>query len=161
MSIAGPNIPDQSPFTGPELQTERLTLRPLRISDRAEFLRVYAVSADHFAPWLPSLADMGARNEVEYFETQVLRAAAGIADGSSCRLAAFDHQANLVGTFNLNNIVRGVFQNAYAGWQVSADQIRRGYAVEAIRADFTQAFAPREQGGLGLHRLQAANIPSN
>lgn len=66
----------------------------------------------------------------------------------------------IAGFFGLNNIVRGVFQNADAGWSVSADCLRMGLATEGVAALLDVAFAPPPRG-LGLHRVQANVIPTN
>src|SRR5690606_24037911 len=66
----------------------------------------------------------------------------------------------IAGMFNLNNIVRGVFLNADASWQLAADATGRGLATEALGAMLDLAFAPPPRG-LGLHRVQANIIPEN
>ena len=55
-------------------------------------------------------------------------------------------------------IVRGVFLNADAGWQVSPEHEGQGLAYEALSAVLDFAFAPLPRG-LGLHRVQANVIP--
>jgi ribosomal-protein-alanine N-acetyltransferase len=62
----------------------------------------------------------------------------------------------LIGRIALNNIVRGVFQNAYVGYFVGKDHNGVGYATEAVRILAVHAFAD-----LSLHRLQAAVMLDN
>ncbi len=183
--ISGPGIPtnpaaraaaDQS-IPSPQILTQRLILRALAPADRAEFIRMHTVSETHFAPYLPTLADLGANDYAELFDRQLQRTHDGLADGSCCRLVAFLRESptpRLVGSFNLNNIIRGMFQNADAGWHVSADMTRNGFATEAMSALLRFAFLPLPPGGpgatppqwsvrhgLALHRVQAGVIPTN
>ena len=52
--------------------------------------------------------------------------------------------------------MRGPFQNAYAGWSVSAAAEGTGCATEGVRALLSLAF-----GELGLQRVQANILPRN
>lgn len=140
------------------LRTARLVLRPLQESDRAEFVRVRRISVQHLLPWSP---EMGPGETFESLFTQSLdRAARGLASDTDYRFAAFQHTGELVGIFNLNNVIRGVFQNAFAGWWLSADSTGRGFGYEALSALLDHAFA-EQPGGVGLHRVQAGIIPGN
>lgn len=145
-----------------ERRTARMRLRLLRPTDRAEFVRSQTASRAHLAPWSPSLAEMGL-DEDGLFEQQLARAHGGFAQSASLRLTGFLDDGRIAGHFALNNVVRGVFQNADASWQVSAEVVRQGYASEAVGAMLALAFARRPPAGegLGLHRVQAAIIPEN
>lgn len=123
---------------------------------------MYACSwAQHLAPWSPSPDALGGSHE-GMFAQALARGRDEARSGTGCRLLAFTHDGALVGGFNLNTIVRGVFQNANAGWWVSADQVHKGYATEGVRALLALAFAPLANGGgLGLHRVQCGVIPRN
>ena len=152
----------------PLVRTARLLLRPCVPEDREAFVRTYERSwATHLAPWFPRTdtpADFSAM-----FTRQLERSRDELGNGSACRLFAFDSQGGLAGAFNLNNIVRGNFQCANAGWWVSADHVRQGLATEGVRAILRLAFLPQPKNGvpdgatsgLGLHRVQCAIIPRN
>ncbi len=147
------------------IATERMLLRPLRASDRDEFIRVWDVSEVHFAPWFP-LRDDG-RSPTELFDFVLDTAGRRAAAGTGAKLVGLlkdpcspGEPARIAGLFNLNNIVRGVFQNADAGWSVSADCTGRGLATEGVFALLDLAFAPPPRG-LGLHRVQANIIAEN
>ena len=176
--ITGPDNPapiwPQPPGHGLLVRTARLVLRPPQPNDRAEYVRMHTVSEEHFAPWLPALSDIGATSYDELFERHLARSAEGLVTGACLRLVALTHGGGgrIVGCFNLNNIIRGMFLNADAGWHVSADAAGRGYATEAMSAVLTLAFLPEplpaegapQRGtlcGLGLHRVQAGVIPEN
>jgi ribosomal-protein-alanine N-acetyltransferase len=140
------------------VRAERFVLRPFEEGDRAEYVRMHEVSAEHFRPWFP--ASDGRRSIEDRFQEEVTRARQGLEAGTEVRLAAFDADGALLGTFSLSQIFRRAFLNAYAGWAVSAEHVGRGIATEGVTALLDLAFAP-EPLGLGLHRVQANIIPSN
>jgi ribosomal-protein-alanine N-acetyltransferase len=140
------------------LQTEHLLLRPLIAEDRHEFVRVHETSAQHFGPWMPS-ADP--EQSLDYFfDMELAVTDAEIANGSGLRLAGLTADGCIAGFFSLTQIFRGAFQNAYAAWRVSADQIGRGLATEGVLGLLDLAFE-ESAPGLSLHRVQANIIPSN
>ena len=135
-----------------------MVLRPLEESDVSEFVRVVGVSREDWAPWTP--AREATVNDRELFERELQRTENGEKGGTHLRLGGFTEDGTLVGMFALNDIVRGVFQSAYASWQVSVDRTGRGFGTEGVRALLDLAFdgAP---GGLGPHRVQANIMQSN
>lgn len=135
-----------------------MLLRPLASSDADEFARVLDISRAEWAPWTPSRPAGATDGDV--FEQELERAAKGVAAGSHLRLAGFLDDGRLAGLFSLNEIVRGAFESAHAGWSVSADQMRRGLGTEGVRALLDIAF-DEPPAGLGLHRVQANIIPRN
>ena len=62
----------------------------------------------------------------------------------------------IVGFFNLSQIFRGPFMNAYLGYAVGAPYAGQGYMSEGIELVLRFAF-----GALGLHRLEANIQPGN
>jgi ribosomal-protein-alanine N-acetyltransferase len=138
--------------------TERLVLRPLQEDDRLEFERVLRVSRDAWGPWTP--AHDPSLSDAEIFRREILRATHGARAGTHLRLAAFTADGALAGLFALNEIVRGVFQSAYASWQVAADLVGRGYGTEGVSGLLALAFRDAPTG-LGLHRVQANVMPAN
>jgi ribosomal-protein-alanine N-acetyltransferase len=140
------------------LTTDLVTLRPMEPGDRAEYVRVHELSREHFGPWMPTPRPDQTLEEL--FDDELLRAERGRADGTELRLVACDDEDRLAGIFALSEIVRRSFQNAYASWRVSADQVGRGVATSGVEGLLDLAFAP-EPRGLGLHRAQANIIPAN
>ena len=129
-----------------------LTLRALSLDDRAEFVRVMTLSETLHAPWSP-LRPPGDTAEA-LFERQLAK----VADGSCWKGVGVLPDGRIGGFFNCNQIVRGPFQNAYAGWSVNAEVAGQGVATAGVRALLDHAFSP---AGLGLHRVQAGIIPRN
>lgn len=139
-------------------RTERLLLRPLEAEDRLEYCRVHEISADAFRPWSPAPeddADLPTR-----FARALEQSRRGWDLGTHARFVAALGDTRIAGFFALNEIVRGVFQSAYLSWSVSADAWGRGLGTEGVTALLTIAFAAPPEG-LGLHRVEAAIIPSN
>ena len=139
------------------VRTPRLVLRALTEQDRAAFVRAQEVSRDFWAPWSPAPDD---DSPDALFDRQLARTLGGLETGKDLRLAAFLDDGRLAALLGLNEIVRGAFQNAYAGWRVAADVVRQGIGTEAVGALLDVAFAPPPQGA-GLHRVQANIIPTN
>jgi len=100
------------------------------------------------------------RAQRAYFDSTLERAWRDWRGGNGVRLLGLLDDGKLAGTFSLNNIVRGVFQNADAGWAVMVDCVGKGLATEGMCV--LLGFALRaEPLGLGLHRVQANVIPGN
>jgi ribosomal-protein-alanine N-acetyltransferase len=139
------------------LRTPRLVLRPLAADDRAAFVRAQEVSSALWEPWSPA-ADVDSAEAL--FDRQLARTLSGLETGKDLRLAAFLDDGRLAALLGLNEIVRGAFQNAYAGWRVAADVVRQGIGTEAVAGLLDIAFA-EPPCGAGLHRVQANIIPEN
>ena len=98
--------------------------------------------------------------EADFFRLEAQKAdiEAAVADAAADRRYAFGifAEGELVGRLALNQIVRGVFQNAYLGYSIGERWNGRGLASEAVGVAVEFAF-----GDLGLHRVQAAVMPRN
>lgn len=134
-------------------QTERMILRELLPQDRAEFLRVHEVSRQHFGPWIDE-ADPEERLERVFQNIET-----GIEGRRHVRFVGESADSRIAGFFNLNEIVRGVFDSAYASWYVNVEFSGQGYGTEGVRALLDLAFSKSK--GLGLHRVQANVVPEN
>ncbi|MFN7135364.1 MAG: GNAT family N-acetyltransferase [Myxococcales bacterium] len=132
----------------------RLTLRAITPEDRAEYVRVLALSEALHAPWSPLRPPGDTWDAV--FDRQLARHA----DGTCWKGVGVLPDGRVAGVFNLNEIVRGPFQNAYAGWAVNAELAGQGYAGAGVAALLGVAFTAAPEG-LGLHRVQANIVPRN
>ena len=130
-----------------------MLIRPLQADDETEFLRVHEVSRAHFAPWLDEATPE------ERLESELLKIQSSRERGNQARLVGEFSDGRIVGFFNLTEIVRGVFQSAYASWYVNVEFKEQGYGTEGVRALLDMAFS--KSRGLGLHRVQANVIPEN
>lgn len=67
-----------------------------------------------------------------------------------------DQPGNITGVFNVNEIVRGLFQSAYLGFYVVADYSAQGYMSAGLKLVLKKIFNEME-----LHRLEANIQPDN
>lgn len=67
-----------------------------------------------------------------------------------------DELGNIAGVFNVNEIVRGLFQSAYLGFYVASDYSAQGYMNAGLKLVLNKIF-----NEMGLHRLEANIQPDN
>jgi ribosomal-protein-alanine N-acetyltransferase len=120
-------------------------LRPPVERDRDAFVGAVHRSRDLHRPWTTP------PDSAEAFQRYLDRAARPT---ESCQLVLDDD--DLVGVYNLSEIVRGAFQNAYLGYYAFTPFAGMGLMRAAMPLVFAHAFEE-----LGLHRLQAAVQPDN
>ena len=126
---------------------DRTFLRPLTAADRDPFIAMATASRRFHAPWATAPATAAAfaaylqRTTSERFVALVL-----------CERA----NEQLAGVFNLSEIVRGGFRNAYLGYYANASFARQGLMTEGLRLTLKYAFKV-----LKLHRVEANIQPGN
>lgn len=137
-------------FTGP-----RVFLELLRREHTQELLRYRRANFEFLRPYEPLQDErelVGAEQEA-LIASYLERASRD----QSYHFGIFLHQGGtLVGRFNLNNIVRGVFQNAYVGYALDERHQGQGLMTEAVALGCEIGFRI-----LALHRLQAATLSWN
>ncbi|GHC71565.1 GNAT family N-acetyltransferase [Limoniibacter endophyticus] len=133
----------------------RLILRSPQKGDYEEWATLRAESRTFLEPWEPSWA----ANELDYI-TYRTRLRAITREAKKGHAVAFfirkRSDLDLVGGITLSNIRYGVTQAGSIGYWVGARHAGQGYMVDAVELLVSHAF-----GKLGLHRLEAACIPSN
>lgn len=67
-----------------------------------------------------------------------------------------DSSGNIVGIFNISEIVRGLFQNAYLGFYAVMDYAGQGYMSSGLKLVLQHVFEEMK-----LHRLEANIQPEN
>lgn len=129
-----------------------ISLRPLEPADAPALLELRLRNRAFLEPWEPQ------RDESWYtLAAQQADLAAGIEGARAGRRYVLGIFAPaLVGRVALNEVVRGVFGNAYLGYFVDEAVNGRGHATEAVREAVRFAF-----GEAGLQRVQAAVVPRN
>jgi len=156
---------ERPPWTTPaipplttRITTARLAMRPPRATDVAELRAHLRRSAAHLRPWSP--APQGAEDvtSITTLSRVVARQRREWRRGSAFALllTSREDERRVVGRVTLGTVVRSVFQNAYLGYEIDADEVGKGYATEAVAAALAFAF-----GACQLHRVQAAVMPSN
>lgn len=137
------------------LDGERIFLRPMRAKDWRSWSRLRLSSRDFLVPWEPTWpADALTRHA---YRRRVRAQIAESRQGLGYTLHIFRHQDHaLLGAITLGQIRRGVALTATLGYWIGEPYARQGYMGEAM--EMIMRFAFRE---LGLHRLEAACLPSN
>lgn len=139
----------------PHLVGPRLFLRPPRDGDYPAWSALREQSRDYLIPWEPRWADDALsrghfRRRLERYEAD-WRAGTGYA----LFLIRLDDDA-LLGGVTLSQVRRGVAFSGTLGYWTGAPFAGQGYMTEAVILLARYAFAD-----LGLHRLDAACLPSN
>jgi ribosomal-protein-alanine N-acetyltransferase len=125
----------------------RVRLEPPAPADRREFLELVEASYELHRPWTfppadaPSYRRLLERNRADNFFALVLRR---------------NEDDAIVGIFELSEVVRGSFQNAYLGYWVGMPFAGQGYMREGMQLALRFAF-----GELRLHRVEANIQPTN
>ena len=128
-------------------QGPRVYLRQPMLSDRTEFLARNAASRRLYRGLAPPLTDP------RLFAAYVRRVHSGLVVGLLvCRC----EDDAIVGSVNLSQIVRGLFQSAYMGYQVFEPFANQRYMSEALPLVLTVVFRH-----LKLHRVEANIQPGN
>ncbi|MEU6123993.1 GNAT family protein [Streptomyces sp. NPDC047123] len=136
-------MPDHAAAPAP-----RVGIRPLALTDAAEFTARARESRDLHHPWLfpPCAAD-------------TFRAYAGalVEDPARAGFLVYERHDGAVGGFiNINNIVRGGFRCGALGYGAFAHAAGTGLMTEGLHLVLDHAFGP-----MGLHRLEANIQPEN
>lgn len=144
-----------SPDQDLRLEGEGVRLRPHRSGDFAEWADLRAGSRDFLQPWEPTWpADDLTRAA---FRRRLASYAADIERGVAYPFLVFRAADNvMVGGITLSNVRRGVAQMGSIGYWVGRPFTRRGYTVAAVNAVTGFCFSR-----LGLHRVEAACLPTN
>ena len=95
----------------------RVSIRPLKASDRDAFLEMVHSSRELHRPWAypPERADQ--------FDELLSRCSR---DDFACFIVIDDDSGDIAGVFNISQIVRGSFQSAFLGYYGSRPPRRQG-----------------------------------
>jgi ribosomal-protein-alanine N-acetyltransferase len=143
------------PDRGPTLSYGRVRLRPARPGDWREWARLREHSRQFLTPWEPTWpADALSRGA---FRRRLNQYGTEMRDGHGYSFLIFRKSDRaLVGGISMSNVRRGVAQSASLGYWIGAPYARHGYMSEALTAVLNFGFTT-----LGLHRIEAACLPSN
>lgn len=140
----------------PELNTARLQLRLGTTDDIPAILHYYRVNRAYLAPFEPQRpASFYTR---DFWKTVLAARESDFYADQGVKLLIFlqTEPDQVIGTINLNTIVRGAFQAATLGYGLSAQHQGQGYMTEAGQRLMTYAFDQ-----LKLHRVMANYMPHN
>lgn len=139
----------------PVLDHDRLYLRPPQPGDWRAWARLRQESRDFLAPWEPiwphdALTRAAFRRRLAQYRLEMRH------DTGYAFLIFRRDDDRLIGGVSMSNIRRGVAQSASLGYWMGQPYARHGYMTEALEAVLDFGFTT-----LGLHRLEAACLPSN
>jgi ribosomal-protein-alanine N-acetyltransferase len=129
-------------------------LRPLQQGDVPALARLVRANRAFLAGSGPLRTDDYFTDEGQ--DRAVLASLEAAENGTAFPMVIVDGDDALVGTLNLNSIIRGAFQSASIGYWVSQERNGRGVASAAVSAAKRVAFEE-----LGLHRIQAETLVDN
>lgn len=130
-------------------------IRPAQPRDWKQWAEIREASREFLVPWEPTWPPDALTQTA--FNRRLRRQAAEWRDDETYSFLTFDRQTEqVVGGIGLTNVRRGVAQMGSMGYWVGRPFARRGYTSEAARLMLSFAF-----GQLGLHRVEAACLPSN
>ncbi|WP_339712114.1 GNAT family protein [uncultured Sneathiella sp.] len=141
--------------SGPKVITDRLILRPPRISDWEKWSGVRAESRDFLVPWEP-VWTMDSLTKAS-FRARLRRYTRDAKDDTGQAFFLIDRKTeDIIGGITLGNIRRGVAQTGTLGYWTGQRHARKGYMFEALCGLIPVLF-----NEFGLRRVEAACLPSN
>jgi len=133
----------------------RVYLRPGRLSDWRAWSRLREQSRAFLTPWEPTWPDDALTRRA--FRRRLKQSAQEWEQGLTYSFLIFRIEDDaLLGGITLSNVRRGVAQTSSLGYWIGETYARKGYMAEALRIVIDYSF-----NHLGLHRLEAACLPSN
>lgn len=141
---------------GPLLKGAGVRLRPPRASDYAAWEALRRESRDYLQPWEPTWPEDDLTRAA--FRRRLNVYAREMEQGTAWPFFIFDdgEDERLLGAVTLSNIRRGVAETGVLGYWIGRPVAGRGHATAAVRAILGFGF-----DDLGLHRVEAACLPSN
>lgn len=123
-----------------------ITIRELQFEDKEAFLKAMRHSQSLHSPWVtPPLTS---KEFDEYWQR--------FQQSNQKSYLVCNEQGNIVGVFNVSEIVRGAFQNAFLGFYGIKDYSGKGYMRAGLKLVQKKVFEE-----LALHRLEANIQPEN
>ncbi|HKU11001.1 GNAT family N-acetyltransferase [Sinomonas sp.] len=141
------------------LQSGDIGLRPIRQSDRTEWMGLRARNADWLAPWEASNPQPG--GGLPTFRQMVRSLNQQAREGTALPFVitldeARDHPAPIVGQLTVSSIIWGSALMATLGYWVDREHAGRGIAPTAVALATDHCFFT-----LGLHRMEINIRPEN
>jgi ribosomal-protein-alanine N-acetyltransferase len=139
----------------PVIMGREVYLRYPRMSDYAGWAAARGESREFLAPWEPAWAtdelSKGAfRRRIKRYQKETRL------DSAYAFFVFRKQDDTLMGGCTLSNVRRGVTQCCALGYWIGEPFARRGFMFDAVRALVPFIFST-----LGLHRIEAACLPSN
>lgn len=129
-------------------------LRVLEPDDAEVLCELWAGNREHLDPWSPARPDrfFTVEGQLDLVERRLV----AMAEDRGAFFVVLDPAGEVVGEINLNDVVRGAFQNGHVGYWLAARAQGRGLMSRAVEEVAAHAFDV-----MRLHRLQAATLRHN
>jgi len=137
------------------LQGQGIRLRPPRRRDYAEWAALRQASRAFLQPWEPTWSPDELTLNAYHRRLSAWRRGREL-DQMYAFFVYREADDALTGGITVNNIRRGVAQTGTIGYWCAQSHARNGYTLAALKAIIPFSFGP-----LGLHRLEAACLPTN
>lgn len=139
----------------PVIRGQEVYLRYPRMPDFKPWAKLRAESREFLTPWEPSWASDELTKGA--FRRRIKRYQKEARQDSAYAFFVFRKDDNqILGGCTLSNVRRGVTQASSLGYWIGARFARQGFMYDAVRALIPFVFST-----LGLHRLEAACLPTN
>ncbi|MDP3562446.1 MAG: GNAT family protein [Legionellaceae bacterium] len=130
----------------PLVNEPNCSIREPSVEDENSFLTAMLNSQILHKPWVASpQTPQDFKNYIQRVQTSNQKS-----------FLALNQTGNIAGVFNINEIVRGFFQNAYLGFFAVADFAGHGYMSAGLKLVLQNVFTD-----MALHRLEANIQPEN
>lgn len=137
------------------IQTERLHLHALDLSDLDDIREYYVRNAIHLQPWEPARSETF--HTPESWRARIETSRSEFSEGRALKLIIRSVETDaMLGVCNFTNIVRGPFQACTLGYSIAESAEGKGLMHEALKAALDFMFKTR-----GLHRIMANYVPEN
>lgn len=124
----------------------KVIIREPELDDKNEFLVAMQRSQTLHNPWVKT--PVTSEEYIEYYQRYQ--------QANQKSFLVCDQSRKITGVFNISEIVRGVFKNAYLGFYAVANYAGKGYMSEGLKLVLAKVFKELE-----LHRLEANIQPGN
>lgn len=124
----------------------QLYIREPTSQDKDHFIKAMQESQDFHSPWVSA----------PYTSDQFDNFLSHSQKTNQKSLLLLDSRDNILGVFNINEIVKGVFQSAYLGFYAVCAHAGKGNMSQGLKLVLAYAF-----NELNLHRLEANIQPDN
>jgi [ribosomal protein S5]-alanine N-acetyltransferase len=143
------------PDAAPSLARGSVMIRLPRMEDFSAWAELRLESRAFLEPWEPlwsehDLTSYGFRLRIRSYQQQVKR------DQAYPFFIFHRSEGHLLGAITISNIRRGVAQMATVGYWIGQPYARQGFMSDALEMGADYSFSH-----LGLHRVEAACLPSN
>lgn len=144
----------------PYIETDRLVMRIPRPDEAAAPVKYFIKNREHLAESMPAFPD-GFFTE-GFWSSSLTRQISEFEQGQNMRLFIYEKaddggsSGDIIGSVNLNEIVRRAAQFCYLGYGLDKDKVGHGFMTEAVRAVVRFGF-----NELNLHRIMANYVPTN